>query len=712
MAKTLIVKPLGLVLQKAGLVSPEQVKIALEERINLPDRRIGEIMALKGWIQPQTADFFAEQWPKLLLETKQPPIGQYFKAAGLINDELITKILQEQQSNGIKFGALAVSRGIISPKTLNFFLEQLELVKSKKQVKIAVPYFKQSEHLNKIESYILYNHVCDPVDLLNLYRQIWQCQEITATGSEVETELIRSQLIVKQNNKLQIARSHYQNIFDDNWIEQQLARLQPYSKIRLKLFGLETKASLPYKVLTEVNSWTNNQPFLTQKLYQIIQQRESFIPRGKEAEKIEELVQNYIIDSWETGAAGEHLCQLRSALLQYQGCSPISLLKIYKKVWQQRSRFEPANREQIYLIDIGLISAKNGQLAVANRIYQTVFDRAWIDKQISILSRLMVIPSTQNQPEIATKPTPNSNSLIQGLSQLTGGIIILIILGITIGYNTKLIAEYLEVKQLHQADKLWQQKKYQQAVKAYDLLLQGRNSYRDRLWLNRGYALGGVKQYKAMLESCSAATLIQPQSANGWNCRGEANYHLKKYQRAIQNFEHSISINSQNPTFWMNKSESLFKLKQYLGAYAANVRAIKLIEHNKPNRSYKTNRFNLAIAYNQQGQILLKQQQYDKALAAFEQSLKYAPDYIKAQQGTGIALYELKAYRTASKVFEDILQRDDITKSQKAITWLHRGINFCYAQDSTSATQAFSKVLQLTSEPKLRAIAKAGCGIR
>ncbi len=712
MANTLIVKPLGLVLQKAGLVSPEQVKIALEEQINLPDRRIGEIMALKGWIQPQTAYFFAEQWSKLLLKKKQLPIGQYFKAAGLINDELIRKILQEQQSNDIRFGALAVSKGIISQKTLNFFLEQLELVKCKKQVKIAVPNLNQSEHLSQIESYILYNQICDPVALLNLYRQIWQRQEIAATGSKVEAELIRSQLVVKRDNKLKVARSHYQNLFDDNWIEQQLARLQPYSKIRLKLFGLETKASLPYKVLTEVNSWTNNQPFLTQKLYQIIQQRESFIPRDKEAEKIEELVQNYILNNWETGTAGKHLCELRSALLQYQGCSPISLLKIYKKVWQQRARFEPANCEQAYLIDLGLIAEKNGQLTVANRIYQAIFDRPWIDEQISMLSRSIVTPSSPNQPNTAIKPKPKFNSLAKGLFKLTGGIIILLILGITIGYDTKLILRYLQIKQLQQADLLWQQKKYQQAVKAYDLLLQSQNSYRHRLWLNRGYALGALKQYEAMLQSCSAATLIQPQSANGWNCQGEANYHLKRYQQAIKNFDRAISINSQEPSFWMNKSESLFKLKKYLAAYAANMRGIKLIEQNKPDRNYKINRLNLAIAYNQQGEILLKQQQYDKALAAFKQSLEYDTDFIKAQKGKGIALYQLTAYQQANQVFEDILQRDNISQSQQAITRLHQGINFCYAQDSTAASQAFSKVLQLTSDPQLREIAKAGCGIR
>ena len=706
MAKTLIIKPLGLVLQKAGLVSPEKVKIALKVQNTLPERRIGEIMALKGWIKPQTADFFAEQWSKLLLQKKQPPLGQYLKQAGLIDDATIDTILAEQGRNGIRFGALAVSQGIIAPNTLNFFLEQLEIVKSQKHLKTAIPQFAQSQHLNQIESHILYNHVCDPVALLNLYRQIWQYREIMATGRKVEAELIASQLVVRQGDKLKIARSHYHYLFDDNWIEQQLARLQPYGRIRLKLFGLETRASLPYKILTEVNSWTNNQPFLTQKLYQIIQQRESFIPRDKETEKIEELVQKYIIDNWQQGVAKAHLSQLQSAILQYQECSPTSLLKIYKKIWQQRARFEPANREQQYLINIGLINEKNGQLSVSNRIYQTIFDRAWIDEQIAALSTAIVIPTKQERQKNSRK----ARRLIKiKWSKLLGRTILLIASVGAVGYNSKLVVEYLQLKQLRQVKKFEQQQQYQQAVAAYDLLLQGHNSYRDRLWLNRGYALGKLQQYEAMLKSCSAATLIQPRLAHGWNCQGEANYHLKNYRQAVNNFDAAISINSQEPTFWLNKSESLSQLKQDLAAYAANVRAIKLMEQDRLDRKEQAS---LAIAYNQQGELLLKQQKYDKALAAFEQSLKYDSEYLAARQGKGIAFYELGAYQQANWMFEEILQQEQLSQSQRALTLTHQGINFCYADRSQLATKVFERVLKLTNDPQLTAIAKAGCGIK
>ena len=70
MAKTLIVKPLGLVVRAAGLVTLQQVKIALEDRQILTNLKIGRIIAMRGWIVQQTADFFD---PENLLDIARSP---------------------------------------------------------------------------------------------------------------------------------------------------------------------------------------------------------------------------------------------------------------------------------------------------------------------------------------------------------------------------------------------------------------------------------------------------------------------------------------------------------------------------------------------------------------------------------------------------------------------------------------------------------------
>ena len=64
-------------------------------------------------------------------------------------------------------------------------------------------------------------------------------------------------------------------------------------------------------------------------------------------------------------------------------------------------------------------------------------------------------------------------------------------------------------------------------------------------------------------------------------------------------------------------------------------------------------------------------------------------------------------------MFTGILQRNDLTQEQQAISWLYKGISLCgVANMLPKASQAFEQVVKLTTNPQALAIAKAGCGIR
>lgn len=708
MAGTLIVKPLGLVLQQAGLVSPEQVQIALAARGISPQTKIGEIMAIKGWIQQQTADFFAEQWPQLIEQQLERPLGQYLKAAGLLNDAQIDNILQIQKTTGQKFGAIAVIKGLIAQQTIDFFLEQLELIAYHTQTRKDSSLSDPPPQIIQVENYLLYNQQCEPLELIKLYQQVQQQQAITATGSVAETELLNIGLVVKENNLIKL--SHQQHIFDRHWLEQQLTKLEPYSKIRLKLFGLETKASLPYRVLAEVKYWTNNQPFLTQKSYQIIQQKESFIAQGQEAAKIEALIRKYIIDNWETGVAQQHFKQLSSALLYDLNYSPISLLQTYRQIWQQLAVESNGSLEQARLLEIGLIVQQNGLIRIANRIYREVFNHIWIDRQLAAINKSLAPQPSQVK---TNSPTPQSD-MGTGDRQSAMQFWLLILLSgslLWLGFN--LIAKYRQINQFYQANQLWQTKNYQQAVAAYDRLLQNQASNRPhQLWINRGYALAGLKRYDAMLHSCSAATAIKPNAPLGWNCQGEALYYLEKYEPAIAAFDKALALNPIEPIFWLNKSESLFKLKRYQAVYHVSQQVTQLLEKKLKQNNNQVNRNNLTLAYNQMGEVLLIRSSYQPALAAFEKALVYTPNYLAAQQGKGIALYKLGRSTAATAMFNTVLQRTDLSPAQQAMTWLYQGINYCSSEQFTAAQKAFKRALSLTRDPQSRAIALAGCGIR
>ena len=116
--------PLGQVLQQAGLISAPQLEVALHDQVKFSDLRLGEILALRGWIKPETADFFAEKW-QVLLSQPRKPLGFYLKEAALLDEEKVSVIISSQRigTTKLRFGTLAVIMGWIKPNTRDFFLE-------------------------------------------------------------------------------------------------------------------------------------------------------------------------------------------------------------------------------------------------------------------------------------------------------------------------------------------------------------------------------------------------------------------------------------------------------------------------------------------------------------------------------------------------------------------------------------------------------------
>ncbi|MGK7941180.1 MAG: hypothetical protein AB4062_13715 [Crocosphaera sp.] len=130
MVKTKSRQPLGTILQQAKLVTPYQVEEALSEQKKQPQRRLGEILADKGWIKQQTADFFAEQWQGVIKQAKQgspQSLGYYLREAGLIDDHQLRAILAEQGQGRLwmRIGALAVLKGWLNQTTVDFLLQHL-----------------------------------------------------------------------------------------------------------------------------------------------------------------------------------------------------------------------------------------------------------------------------------------------------------------------------------------------------------------------------------------------------------------------------------------------------------------------------------------------------------------------------------------------------------------------------------------------------------
>lgn len=129
----LITKPLGEILEEAGLINQGQLQVVLMEQNTYRDLKIGEILALHGWLKQETADFFAETMRQLIKkETFDLQIGKFFYQASLLSQKDIQDILNEQKKTGVKFGSIAVLKGFIKEQTLDFYLENFTLKTNKK----------------------------------------------------------------------------------------------------------------------------------------------------------------------------------------------------------------------------------------------------------------------------------------------------------------------------------------------------------------------------------------------------------------------------------------------------------------------------------------------------------------------------------------------------------------------------------------------------
>jgi signal transduction histidine kinase len=148
--------------------------------------------------------------------------------------------------------------------------------------------------------------------------------------------------------------------------------------------GLAGRASNPQVVLKEVLGWTGGQPFLTQKLCQIVSTSESSVGVGDEAEWVEQLVRSRIIENWESQDNPEHLRTIRDRLRRNEQRTG-RLLGLYQQILQHREIVADNSAEQMQLQLSGLVVKQKSNLRVYNHIYESIFNNTWVEKTLTDL---------------------------------------------------------------------------------------------------------------------------------------------------------------------------------------------------------------------------------------------------------------------------------------------------------------------------------------
>ncbi|NJN23598.1 MAG: hypothetical protein HC810_03360 [Acaryochloridaceae cyanobacterium RL_2_7] len=169
--------------------------------------------------------------------------------------------------------------------------------------------------------------------------------------------------------------------------------------------GLKDYTTNPDAVVQSILSWTQGQPFLTQKLCKLISNHSQAILPGQEKNWIAEFVKTHVIENWEAQDEPEHLRTIRNRLVSDEKRTG-RLLGLYQQMVQRRDHVNrqqtlgqskliplgltsaiPAENsaEQIELQLSGLITQKQGQLEIANPIYAEVFTLLWVQQSLQKL---------------------------------------------------------------------------------------------------------------------------------------------------------------------------------------------------------------------------------------------------------------------------------------------------------------------------------------
>jgi WD40 repeat protein len=148
--------------------------------------------------------------------------------------------------------------------------------------------------------------------------------------------------------------------------------------------GLAVRFERPQVLLKAVLNWTGGQPFLTQKLCNLLLAVKGAIVIGQEEEWVRQVVQQSVINNWETQDVPQHLRTIRDRLL-HQEQKTGRLLGVYQQILQQGEIVADDSEDQLDLRLTGLVLKDDSNIRVYNPIYGAVFDENWLQRILAEL---------------------------------------------------------------------------------------------------------------------------------------------------------------------------------------------------------------------------------------------------------------------------------------------------------------------------------------
>ena len=159
--------------------------------------------------------------------------------------------------------------------------------------------------------------------------------------------------------------------------------------------GLLSKSQNPVVAIKTILAYTGGQPFLTQKLCQLIISSHQSIPLNQEFVWINNLVRSRLVDNWEIHDQPEHFKTIRDRILWSSENRQGKLLGLYQQILVGETSSEKQgleagitaddSPEQTELRITGLVVKRDGRLMVYNPVYAAIFNLNWVNQALANL---------------------------------------------------------------------------------------------------------------------------------------------------------------------------------------------------------------------------------------------------------------------------------------------------------------------------------------
>ena len=308
------------------------------------------------------------------------PIGLLLQEAGLISAEQLENALQTQkQYSQMKLGEILVLQQGLKEKTINFFVERWQEVLIQGKILPLGYYLKQACLLSERQIEIVLHE---------------QRQRKSKFG----------ELAVERG---WIARETVDFFLDNlSFHQPQLISLNKLEAYNSQTLHLEKKYANYSLILSRILAWTGGIPVLTQTICQVFAKSNSNIPSGKEVQAVDRFVEGTLIKKWQESKAASSIRTIAYSLRDNPRCSSSSLLNEYQSILLAGEKAFQNSKEQQELLLLGLIIQEGDFLRMSNIIYQQIFNRDFIAKQLTKIE-----PEAEEVVEDLPDTRPASNTI-------------------------------------------------------------------------------------------------------------------------------------------------------------------------------------------------------------------------------------------------------------------------------------------------------------